>query len=64
MRSKFFGFYFEIEMALPYNGRNYHISLGIRQIFFLPKQSQKSLALLEEGSSLDLWDCLGRVKLI
>ena len=40
----------------------YHISSVIRQSFFLPKQSQQSKSAYK--TDLDLWDCLGRVKLI
>ena len=39
----------------------FRISSAIRRIIFLPKQSQRSRSVLTD---LDLWDCLGRVKLV
>ena len=41
---------------------HYRISSIIRQSFFLPKQSQRTISVFK--TDLDLWDCLGRVKLV
>ena len=40
----------------------YHISSDIRRFFSLPKQSQNLDPSYK--TDLDLWDCLGRVKLV
>ena len=50
-----------------YRGRKttiqqYNTSSVIRQSFFLPRQSRKSC--LSYKTELDLWDHLGRVKLV
>ena len=41
---------------------NYRISSVIRRSFFLPKQSKDLDPSYK--TDLDLWDCLGRVKLV
>ena len=41
----------------------HHISSVIRQNFYLPKQNPKDLDPSCK-MDLDLWDCLGRVKLV
>ena len=42
---------------------DYRISSVIRQSFFLPKQSKISRSKTCK-MDLDLWDCLGRLKLV
>ena len=57
--------YFSDQLQGVKSGFNqmYRISLVIEWSFFLPKQSKKDLDPSCK-MDLDLWDCLGRVKLV
>ena len=61
---KFINFFHHknLKVSQHQNKFNYRISSVIRQSFFLPKQSK----ILDPSykTDLDLWDCLGRVKLV
>ena len=48
--------------SVKHNNYCHSISFVIRQVFFLPKQCQN--LDLSYKMDLDLWDCLGKVKLI
>ena len=52
----------EILFAASRLSTHYHISSVIRQSFSLPEQSQNLDPSYK--MDLDLWDCLGRVKLL